>query len=841
MFSHMVMTYMFLMAGKQALGLTDKNAFVVGNSPTLHQGVDITFNLDMAALLETPKPIHFLSIPNMAPLDFNYNLVNQSHRVLHFSQSRMSPASFCPITTQVLSTELEANSLPPRTHTANSSRNSSSTIRRHAAQDRDAAATARDWRRRAELQAMDLEDAQIRDLTGARAEEPVTFSFSLNSRTMHEVRSRIDRRRLRRSHEKKKFNHQVAVGFVLDEAEEKFSGSGGNSKCFSSFSGSGGLIEARMSRRAVKQLMQRILPHVAGAGESDSSSDEEQTAKETSRLMDPTTLHRNLGESANSLAYVGKTGRVICHGREFLQCERYGAGDVVGCGVLFDTNTFFFTLNGRLMGMLAARDVYDLDDFGEVDIKDNDEDENDEKGEETNGDENNMDMNNTRGEGTELDRIGDVDMEDADCQLEEEKAVYASVSLHGAGESIRAVFDSDEFQFDLIGFEQQIRKDRQRALLTEHAKRNESSGSSGAEKDEAAMHELVQDFFLHYGYESAYNEFKSVLTSTRQARFSSDGMEVDCNDEAEASTVTLGMSSVDDMEEDSKSDEMDFQESLESFCSPEKQHMRDSLALRHEIREHIRCFRTAQALVALEQHYPTIITDETGSSSRSLQRLVLYCRILCVIDILTSGSDEKETVNSSIADNGVAETKISATLDRKGWNPVSAIELAQHVFRSSLEATTNGKRKRHTTDSGVQVKEEDTNDVSLAMSLLLYDRPESIPPTSRALKFLTPEFRESVADQLNSLLLVKDRSEKPVLQASALETFMQDLRNLQRECLHQGCRVYPESVSTASKVKCKTIPRRRRVSVSSSSDDSCSSHSQSDQDDRLEDVDDDYD
>ncbi|KAL4159307.1 hypothetical protein PRNP1_005070 [Phytophthora ramorum] len=724
--------------------------------------------------------------------------------------------------TQILATNSDLNSLPARLNTSNSS----STIRRHAAPDQDAAATiARDWRRRAELEAMDLEDMQIPSLNRAGT-EPVNFNFSLTPDTIQHMRSRMDRRRARRNNERKKFNHKVAVGFVVDEPEPKFRGSEHN---FGSISRFGGQMEARMSRRAVKQLMQRILPDVTASGDSDSS--EEEDGQEKSRETYPAMLHRDLGQAANSLAYVGKTGRVVSHGREFLRCERYGAGDVVGCGVLLDTNTFFFTLNGNLMGMLPARDVYDLDDFGEVVGSEEEESDEDEEEEEEG-----EDADGSRGVSIRVTTTDDVDMEDLDGQQDEGKALYPCVSLHGVGECVQALFQPSEFKFDLSGFEKQILKEHQRALLVEREKRCENGGLSDSErcddKDEDAMNALVQDFFLHYGYEGAYRAFESALAPSKRSRLSSDSMDMDCyGGKAEASTVPLGVSSAGDMEGEEKSEDMGFGD-----AQPSKQQMRESLSLRHEVREHIRCFRTAQALVVLDQHAPALLKNETGYRSRRFRKLLLYCRILCVVDILTH---ERETkVAGSLSANGAATSPISMDpqeLQCNGWNPEAAIEFAQQIFGSPFEVTSNGKRKRQSASNGDQKRHESPSDVALTMSLLLYDKRESIPSTSRARKFLTPEFRESVAGEINSFLLVAETAGNSPPRVSALETFMEDLESLQKACLRQGCRVYPEKFATASNGKSKTTSRRRRASVSSSSDDSSSS--QSEQEDRLDDDD----
>lgn len=53
-----------------------------------------------------------------------------------------------------------------------------------------------------------------------------------------------------------------------------------------------------MSRRAVKQLMQRILPDVTAGGESGSSSEEEEEENEGAQKRSrtyPATLHSDLG------------------------------------------------------------------------------------------------------------------------------------------------------------------------------------------------------------------------------------------------------------------------------------------------------------------------------------------------------------------------------------------------------------------------------------------------------------------------------------------------------------------------------------------------------------------
>ncbi|KAG7378682.1 hypothetical protein PHYBOEH_000252 [Phytophthora boehmeriae] len=731
---------------------------------------------------------------------------------------------------------LATNSSSDANISSNSSFNS-----QHAAHDQDRTATiARDWRRSAELQAMDMEDVQTNASNGREAENPMHFAFTLSSRTLQQMRTRHERRRLRRSSERKRFSHKVAVGFILDGAN-----SSANSSSFTSFPSSrNGILEARLSRRAVKQLMQRVLPD---ATMSDEESDDDEQEDLRRKKMAPKICHRDLGMMANSLAYVGSTGRVVSHGREFLQCERYGAGDVVGCGVLLDTNTFFFTLNGGLMGMLEARDVYDLDDFGEMeevsDDESSDDSSEDDGVKEENGVNGDLNASIAGGVGVLLNKFEDVDMEDSDGRLDEEKVLYPSISLHGVGESVRAMFGPEELRFDLVEFEQQVQKERQRALLEERELRGVKETPSDIEqmdlKDEAAMDELVQDFFLHYGYESAYQAFKSDLAPSKRCRMSPDIKELE-NGNGIATNGSCHMS-VDREEE--KHEDMEFSDKHPAVYSPKRQHMCRSLSLRHEVREHIRGFRTAQALNLLE-HNTLFMKNGLSSHLGQYRKLMLYCRILCLIDILT------REAKSPLRANGVATSHSPALLsvpvspqesspceiEASGWNPEPAIEYARQAFGSSFtEEISNGKRKRQGRVGSSQKK---CDDVALAMSLLLYDRRASVPAASRAQRFLTPQFRESVADQLNSLLLMDETLGESSARVSSLETFIKDLGDLQKECLHHGCRVYPESIATASTGKYSPIQHHsRRSSLSSNSDESSSSQSQSDQDDHLDDDD----
>ncbi|KAF4315380.1 hypothetical protein G195_011092 [Phytophthora kernoviae 00238/432] len=230
----------------------------------------------------------------------------------------------------------------------------------------------------------------------------------------------------------------------------------------------------------------------------------------------------------------------------------------------------------------VAANVYDLDDFGEL-AEISDDESSDEVSEDDGVKQENGDINGSiaGGVGVLLNKFEDVDMEEIDGCVDEEKVLYPSISLHGVGECVRAVFGTEELQFDIAGFEQQVQKERQRALLEEREKRGAKENPSDIEqmdfKDEAAMNELVQDFFLHYGYENAYKTFESALTPSKRCRMSSDSMDIENGDGAEAN----GSCNMNE-EEEEKHEDMELSGRHSSLYSPKKQHMRRSLSLRHE-------------------------------------------------------------------------------------------------------------------------------------------------------------------------------------------------------------------------------------------------------------------
>lgn len=65
------------------------------------------------------------------------------------------------------------------------------------------------------------------------------------------------------------------------------------------------------------------------------------------------------GWSKNSWAYHGDDGHVFDEGSHYLQppYPTYGVGDVVGCGVDFQSKTCFFTKNGQRLVSKNGEDV----------------------------------------------------------------------------------------------------------------------------------------------------------------------------------------------------------------------------------------------------------------------------------------------------------------------------------------------------------------------------------------------------------------------------------------------------------------------------------------------------
>lgn len=576
------------------------------------------------------------------------------------------------------------------------------------------------------------------------------FAFTLSSRTLQHIRSRYERRRLRRSTEKKRFSHRVAVGFSLG---------------------------------ALKANGRDTADHHHTKADSESIN----------------TGHEDLGQHALSLAYVGKTGRVVCNGQEYLQCEKYGAGDVVGAGIVFDTNTFFFTLNGNLMGMVAATDVHHLDFFVENDDGSSDgwyESEvpmfDFEDREEANGHENDDDDD-------------DECMSDDDTLLIEDHGLYPSVSLHRKGECVRAVFTPSEFKFDLYDFQKQVLKERQRSLGPD------SVAVKHSQDEDSVMDALVLDYFRHYGYEDAYKALQLAV-------------------EAGAPSVTMDDESMNDvMDHQVKSDQQAAVGS--SVCSDEREEAEcGSLASRSEIRQLIRSFQTAAAVTKLR----ALPCFESLMTKPRARRVLLYCRMLCVLDVLQPPVESKhgcDVRSGEYSSNGAVM-----------WNTEKAIVFAQNSFADFAVSRTVPTAATSTISEGRASGEVDVvdsafqEDLGLFMSLLLYADPSDVPQQSQARMFLTAEFRERVADELNDVLLIALGNDAAFASTqSSLELFLSDLYSLRTMCLRRGCRVFPDSAAAISAQLAATRKRkeqqRRRRPSSSGSDGASNGAARADEDD----------
>lgn len=414
--------------------------------------------------------------------------------------------------------------------------------------------------------------------------------FSQNPRLRH-----FTRHRTLRPSEKKRFHHQVAVGFIIDEIEQMphvttSIGTNGTRKP------SGNLKKSR---------------------KTDGFNEANERAANINTTP-PTIDHRNLGENVNSLAYVGKSGTVLASGHQVLQCERYGAGDVVGCGILWDTHTFFFTCNGTLVGKVAARDVPDLDPFEQIDTRDENE------------------------------CWSDFESDDDDefNDWTEMKALYPAVSLHGIGECVQGVFEKHAFRFDVQEFETQVHSDRQRLLHIESEQQETQSVSSKLEEAELTVEDFVQEYLVFHGYESAYVALKGAQAPRKRPLQS-----INCVHESKnvVSSVEANCSEFTTISSDGR---------------PLNPVLLETLNFRHHVRELIQCFQTAQALELIQQY-----GNQLNSQLKDFETIRFNCHLLCVVDELTRPSMIQARENES------------KKMKTKTWNPESAIAVARRVFR----------------------------------------------------------------------------------------------------------------------------------------------------------------
>lgn len=586
------------------------------------------------------------------------------------------------------------------------------------------------------------------DASSLASSSALHFAFTLSSRTMQQIRSRHERRRARRQEALKRFNHRIAVGFAFVPKTT-----------------------------------------TTATSRSGASPDREcESLPSTSSLSKVAVVREDLGTDAHSLAYEGKTGRIVSNGHVFLQCERFGAGDVVGCGLLVDTQTFFFTLNGRLLGLLAATDVHHLDALVDSDdavrsrsvasariastaaVTDNESD--DDTGA---FDPDDCDASGTSS-GTDDD---DGDYHALDMAAAFDDVVFPAVSLHGAGECVSAAFTS--FQFDLPAFAQQIQKERQLALML-----HETADERDDRATDDVLHDFVLEYFSHFGYENAYQALAATNSSNGVGYGrSTRAMDID-GDEHKTSELTDAA----------------------------------LLHLRHCVRQHVYAHETAQALELLTATLGSAFFAEAATTTRGAT-VLFYTRVLCVLDVLLGHTDASPPLD---ANHNHAQASPLEPRSSTSWRVEDAIACARALFASGAESVEPSPASASVADT----------ELPLVLPLLLYERKDDVPVDSAARKFLTPAFREHVADELNLLVLAQaaTHTQRPGKTSSrqapaALQQFLEERQVLETQCLQHGCRVFPGNHTVSSVCthgSSRKASRRRhhhrhhRLSLSSSSE-----------------------
>lgn len=227
---------------------------------------------------------------------------------------------------------------------------------------------------------------------------------------------------------------------------------------------------------------------------------------------------QTLGSDECSIGYEGSTGHIIAGDKIVkVNCTQFVCGDTVGCGVLLDSRTFFFTVNGKLDCFLDATDENQLFHFAD-EMSDNDGEsycEEEEQKEST----------------QKLKRAAPMKSAVSDWNSH----VFGAVSLNNPAECVHAVFIPSLFTFDMEGFMVQLTQQRQQSLSswahrqgeTYHAssalsafpvdrvqeaagcgKRKSGSNQRSTPSEDDILQHIISDYLLYYGYPATYDRLQ---------------------------------------------------------------------------------------------------------------------------------------------------------------------------------------------------------------------------------------------------------------------------------------------------------------------------------------------
>nr|CCA19849.1 AlNc14C80G5261 [Albugo laibachii Nc14] len=222
-----------------------------------------------------------------------------------------------------------------------------------------------------------------------------------------------------------------------------------------------------------------------------------------------------LGSDECSIGYEGSTGHILARGKIVsTSCTPFGTGDTVGCGVLMDSRTFFFTLNGKVECFVDVTDVNHLLHFAdEVSVHEGDPHNEEEEEKES--------TQNPQSKAQMKSAISKWSLH-----------VYGAIGLNGPGECVHAVFIPSLFTFDLQQFIVQVTQQRHRSLSSWAHRQGESyvmlsafpldrvreCGNSGKRKsgskeslstsEDDILQRFIADYLLYYGYPETFGKLQ---------------------------------------------------------------------------------------------------------------------------------------------------------------------------------------------------------------------------------------------------------------------------------------------------------------------------------------------